>query len=63
MTFREVHGRLAFSFLIVAFALFWMGQQRIREGDRSLGPQLQIAGAIVCVGLGVAGLKARHGRR
>lgn len=62
MTPRDWLKRLAFSFLIVAFAMFWRGQKQLRAGDQSAEPYLWISGACACVVLGLAGVRLRHAR-
>lgn len=51
-------GRFAFSFVIIAVYLTWMG---MHAGDRATG-YYYFAGAIVAFVLGGLGFRARHSR-
>lgn len=60
---RKWLARLSFSFIVVAAVLAWEGW-RIRRGDRGPGREWQayacIAGAAICFGLGLRGVRERH---
>ncbi len=60
---RKWLARLSFSFIIVAAVLAWEAY-RTRRGDRVPGREWQayalIAGAAVCFGLGLRGIRDRH---
>ncbi len=63
MTPRAWLKRLAFSFLIIGFVLFWRGQKQIQSGDHSTSPYLWLSAAVACVVLGMIGVRLRHGSR
>jgi hypothetical protein len=60
---RRWLARLAFAFLVVAFALAWEGY-RAFTGQRGPVAQgrvmLYYGGAVVLAGLGMAGVRERH---
>lgn len=60
MTLHAWIKRLAFSFFIIAFALFWRGQKSLQAGDRSVRPYFWMGGSVVCVILGSIGVRLRH---
>lgn len=51
-------ARFSFSFIIIAAVLVWEGS---RQQD-SVKQTLSYLGAAVCTVLGIAGIRARHGR-
>lgn len=53
--------RLAFSFLMIGFVLFWRGQKQIQGGSTGVQPYLWLLGAGICVILGLIGVRLRHG--
>ena len=61
MSLRHWLARLGFSFLIIAFALFWRGQKQWQAGDHGVRPVLWMASAGACVALGIVGVRLRHG--
>jgi hypothetical protein len=60
---RRWLARLSFAFLVLAFALAWDGH-RAAAGLRGPAAQARVplyyGGAIVLVGLGLAGVRERH---
>ncbi len=60
---RRWLARLAFSFMVLAAALAWEGH-RARRGDRGPGQAWKayacFAGAALCFGLGLRGVRERH---
>ena len=56
-------SRLAFSFLIVAFALGWRAHKLREAGDVSWRPSAMNGVAACCAVLGVIGTRLRHARR
>ena len=61
---RRWLARLSFSFFVLAAVLVYDGYRGARgQGGRALTErqvQLRYAGAVVCIGLGIAGTRARH---
>lgn len=62
MSLRRWMARLAFSFFIVAFALFWRGQKRWQSGAQDWQAALLMAGGVACVIAGAIGVRMRHER-
>jgi hypothetical protein len=60
---RKWLARLSFSLIIVAAVLAWEAW-RTRRGDRGPGREWQgyalVAGAAICFGLGLRGVRERH---
>ncbi len=60
---RRWWARLAFSFIVVALVLAWEGY-RTHRGDRGPGQQWKtyafFAGAALCFGVGLRGMRERH---
>ena len=53
-------SRLAFSFFIVGFVLFWELNKLNRAGAPAWKQATYLVGGALCVALGIAGIKARH---
>jgi hypothetical protein len=53
-------SRLAFSFFVVAFVLFWELNKLNRAGAPAWKQAAYLVGGALCVALGAVGIKARH---
>jgi hypothetical protein len=58
---RKWLARLSFSFFIVGFVLIWE-MMRLRRAGEPFAPKMgaYLVGAIICIGLGFAGVRERH---
>lgn len=53
-------ARLSFSFLVIGLVLVWEWYKLDQAGAGGARPWLYVAGAVLCVILGVLGIRARH---
>lgn len=54
-------ARLSFSMLILTGLLLWSVWKAVSAGGWSAKPVFMVAGAAVAFGLGIAGVRLRHG--
>jgi len=53
-------ARLSFSFLVLGLVLVWEWYKLRQAGAEGARPWLYIGGAVVCMILGILGIRARH---
>ena len=57
---RRWLARLGFSFVVLAFVLFWSAYQRSKTEATSARVILYVMGGAACAAAGMAGVRERH---